>query len=130
MYLRNDGFSGYDRSGLQIRQRGLFLLLITPEGASNMPVKALVRKVALRQMGHWMMGRANIGGHWFTVSGPYGGDGLTLYLPPDVYASHGIPLPHYLWEAWNTGGGWNDAGAEASQMIAWALSNLASLRSA
>jgi|SRR5579859_2006784 len=36
----------------------------------------IVRKVALAQCGHFMMGTARIAGTSITVSGPFGGDGL------------------------------------------------------
>jgi hypothetical protein len=130
MYLQNDGFSGYDRDGEQIRQRGLFLLFCQPPGVAgaSAPIKCLVRKVAMRQCGQWMMGRANIGGHWYTVSGAYGGDGLPISVPQEVYDRLAITLPADLYEAWNNGEGWNSAGSEARAVRKWALENLDALR--
>lgn len=129
MYLRNDGFSGYDRSGQQIRQRGLFLILATPTGGPLYPVRAMVRKVALRQFGHFMMGSVNLGGKWYTVSGAYGSDGLPLSIPANVWDAHGAELPRSLYDAWNNGASWNDVGSEAPAMREWALANLSALRS-
>lgn len=130
MYLKNDGFAGYDRDGQQIRQRGLFLMLIQPEGVAgcSAPIKACVRKVALRQCGYWMIGRARIYSRSFSVSGAYGADGLTMGVPRDVYDRLPVTLPNDLREAWNKGEGWNSAGKEAPDMRKWALQNLDELR--
>jgi hypothetical protein len=104
----------------QCTSRGSFLLLLQrkdgPCNADN--TFAVVRKVALRQLGHFMMGRANINGKWHSVSGAYGSDGLPMTverLPIDAK-----PLPPELYEAWNKGGGWNGAGSEAPAMRDWA----------
>ena len=126
MYIKSDGFSGYDHSGNQIRTRGDFLLLIQPHDGSG-PLKAIVRKVALSQCGHWMMGSAKIGKKWYAVSGTYGSDGLPLTLPNDVYAKYGLLLPAPLYDAWNNGGGWNGVGSEAPLLREWALSNIVAL---
>jgi hypothetical protein len=85
-------------------------------------VKAIVRYASLRQCGHFMMGSARIAGQRVTLSGAYGGDGLTRTVNHEVYAQ-GIDLPGRLYELWNTGGGWNGAGSEAGEMRAWALEN-------
>jgi len=105
-------------------------MLVQPEGiqGSSAPIKAVVRKVALRQLGHWMMGKARIYGHNFTVSGAYGGDGLTMDVPQEVYDRLQVELPDSLVEAWNKGGGWNSAGSEAPMIREWALENLDRLR--
>ena len=101
--------------------RGNFLLLLRrkdePCNAAN--TFAVVRKVALRQLGHFMMGRANLNGKWRSVSGAYGCDGLPMdveQLPSDAK-----PLPKELYDAWSKGGGWNSAGNEATAMCEWAL---------
>lgn len=122
MYLKNDGFSGYDRAGQQVRHRGAFLLLLQKRDAAIGPENtfAIVRKVALRQFGHFMMGRVNIGGAWHSVSGAYGSDGLPMTV--DSLPSDAVPLPRDLYEAWNKGGGWNGAGAEGEAMRAFGLS--------
>jgi hypothetical protein len=133
VYLRNDGFSGYNSAGEQIRQRGLFLLFVQCDGrecqtSDCAKFKVCVRKVAMRQLGHWMMGSANVGGKWHTVSGSYGGDGLPITVPHDIYSRLTVELPPELHEAWNKGGGWNSAGSEAAAVREWALSNLEALR--
>ena len=129
MYLKNDGQSGY-RGGNQVRTRGLFLMFIQPPGSEgcSAPIKCVVRKVALQQLGHWMMGRANIRGQWFTVSGSYGGDGLPMDVPQAVYDSLTVTLPDDLYQAWNKGGGHNSCGSEATAVRLWALAHLAELR--
>jgi hypothetical protein len=97
--------------------------------ASNIsyPIRAIVRHTSMRQLGHFMMGFARVHGHRITLSGSYGGDGLICTVPDAVYNA-GIELPVELRDAWNSGGGWNDAGSEAPAMRKWALSNLAALR--
>lgn len=127
MYLQNDGFSGYDNSGNQIRRRGLFLILIQPKNSETKTLKAIVRTVALRQFGHFMMGSAKIGNTWYIISGSYGNDGLPLTVPDTIYNQFGLDLPSDLYNAWNNGAGWNSAGSEAPSMRQWALENLSAL---
>ena len=118
MYLTNG--HGYYRGSEQCTTRGQFLLLLqlADKPCSPENTYAVVRKVALRQFGHWMMGSANICGKWRTVSGAYGSDGLPMTV--DALPVDAIPLPRDLYDAWNKGGGWNSAGSEASAMRAWA----------
>lgn len=114
----------YYRGTEQCATRARFLLLLQPEKATigetcaRENTFAVVRKVALQQCGHWMMGRVNLGGEWRGVSGSYGNDGLPMSvkkLPVDAVA-----LPPELYDAWNKGGGWNGAGSEAPAMRQWA----------
>jgi hypothetical protein len=91
------------------------------------PIRAIVRHTSLKQLGHWMIGFARVHGERITLSGSYGGDGLTCTVPDAVY-NRGIELPAELRNAWNSGGGWNSAGSEAPAMRQWALANLAALR--
>lgn len=86
-------------------------------------IRALVRRVALHQCGHWMMGSARAFGHRISISGSYGGDGLTVTVPQHVF-DKAVPIPQELYDAWNKGGGWNSAGSEAPAMREWALANL------
>ena len=128
MFITNSR-RGYDRNGQQFAS-GLFLFLMQPEGgvaSASLPMRCLVRHVALHQLGHWMMGFARVGKHRLTVSGSYGADGLPMSVPQEVY-ERGIPLPQELYEAWNKGGGWNSAGSEAPLMRKWALEHLKELR--
>lgn len=111
-------------------RRAPFLILMSPQRDSRLkePVKAVVRMVALRQLSHWMMGVARIGGKSITVSGSYGSDGLIKTVPDEIYDRYGIPLPQWLYDKWATGGGWNSAGSEATDMRKWALENYELLR--
>lgn len=113
----------YTSDGQQNIERANFLILMTPKTDHKAPVRAIVRKVAMSQFGHFMMGTARIKGHSLALSGSYGADGLILSVPQEVY-SLGVILPNYLYNAWNNGGGWNSAGSEASAMRAWANANL------
>jgi hypothetical protein len=38
-----------------------------------------------------------------------------------VVYDHAIPVPDALIQAWNEGGGWNDAGREGPAMREWAI---------
>ena len=132
MYLTR-GHGYYTPDGQQRTSRGLFLLLVQPndweEGnPAFLPIKVCVRTVALQQCGHWMMGTARLYGHSYTMSGAYGGDGLTMSVPRAVYDRLLVMLPTELHEAWNKGGGWNSAGSEAGAMRRWALAHLEELR--
>lgn len=121
MYIR--GSHRYYRGSEQTVSRAPFLLLLQERGkpctAEN--TYAVVRKVALSQLGHFMMGRANLCGRWHTVSGSYGNDGLPMDV--DKLPRDAKPLPVELYDAWNKGGGWNGAGSEAPAMREWALKN-------
>ena len=104
---------------MQCVKKAPFLLLWSNDCGKT--VYGFVRKVALQQCGHWMMGTARVEGKSICVSGSYGGEGLGLSerqldLPLDA-----VQLPQELVDAWNTGGGWNGAGNEAPAMKAWAL---------
>lgn len=109
--------SYYTASGNQHSARAPFLLLL--QKPDDTAIYGCVRKVALEQWGHWMMGRANLGGRWHTVSGAYGSDGLPMDV--DVLPKDAVPLPADLYEAWSKGGGWNSAGSEAPAMREWAV---------
>lgn len=122
-----------DSSGSQATKRARFLILLQLESETRLganpspspwPIYGVVRPVALRQLGAFMMGRARLHskGKWESVSGAYGNDGLprtVATLPPDARR-----LPADLAEAWSKGGGWNGAGSEAPLMKEWALEAL------
>ena len=121
MYIENT--TGYYRGTEQCTRRAKFLILVQPPFVIGEPTpkpRALIRKVALHQFGHWMMGSARAFGHRITISGAYGADGLPCEVPQEVY-DKAIPIPPELYEAWNNGGGWNSCGSEAPLMRAWAL---------
>jgi hypothetical protein len=94
-------------------------------------VRVLVRKIALRQCGHWMMGAVKLCGHRISLSGTYGSDGLphTLTIEQeDALWGRLHPLPAELLEAFWKGGGHNSAGSEGPLLHAWAKENLAVLK--
>ena len=118
------GRSSCNRYGEQSSQ-GMFLILMQPmeEEYRDLPIRGLVRRVKLTQLGHWMMGELKIKDHSITLSGAYGSDGLTRDVPKEVY-DLGVDLPEELHEAWNKGGGWNGVGSEASLMKKWAIDHV------
>jgi hypothetical protein len=89
---------------------------------------AIVRKVKLTQMGHWMMGEAFVANERIGLSGAYGGDGLPVHVPSNI-ARLGIYLPHELYLAWaKDDTGHNSAGSSGDPIRRWAQVNLATLR--
>ena len=128
----------YGSDGSQHSGRALFLILVQrdyfkdaegnylspkdrPDGYTE--IRAIVRKVALHQCGHWMMGSARVKGERISISGAYGSDGNTCTVSEKVF-QESIPLPKELYDAWNKGEGWNGAGSEAPMMRTWATDNL------
>ena len=125
---------GYDRHGQQVARRGLFLILVQQEakwvdGKFVLPkeIRALVRKVALHQSGHFMVGRARAFGERIHIDGAYGSNGLPRTVSDRVF-ERAVPLPDDLRELWNKGGGHNSAGSEAGALREWALANLSVLQ--
>ena len=132
MYLGNDSSYTYYAGTEQRHSRGNFLLLLSlkpynPDHDFMTETRAVVRKVALAQCGHWMLGTARIAGKSYTVSGAYGAAGLTLDVDQKAY-DLGVPVPRELMELWSKGGGWNSAGSEAPSLREWALNNLTKLQ--
>jgi hypothetical protein len=139
MYIGpKSGYTYYEPGGGQCHTRGWFLILMQPilggkepggfivDGrlkGGREPIKAVLRQVALRQCGHYMMGCARIGNQTVTVSGAYGNDGLITSVPPDAY-SMGVELPQELVDAWGSDTtGWNSAGESGKLISKWALGN-------
>lgn len=122
----------YYRGTAQVKLRAPFLLLMTRASDRDMrpQLYAVIRQVALKQLGHWMMGNANIKGHWMTISGDYGNDGLPMTLDDDEFPEDAVPLPDDLCHAFWTGGGHNCAGCEAPLIRDWALDHLPKIRAA
>jgi len=119
MYYK--GTTGYYVGTEQHARRAPFLILVQskdrPLGPDNF--RALVRKVAMGQVGNFMMGRARVSGKTIVLSGSYGGDGLPVTVSEEIYQK-AIPVPRELYDKWNKGEGWNSAGAEAGDMAEWA----------
>jgi hypothetical protein len=118
MYIENKG-GYYDADGAQHARMARFLVLMQNRGNPKEPIRAIVRSVALHQLGSWMVGTVRIGKCKYFLSGSYGNDGLPVSVLPDAYYL-GTVVPEALMSAWNTGGGWNGAGAEGPAMRAWA----------
>ena len=100
-----------------IHRAAPFLMLQHVKNTPSNEVYGVVRKVALKQYGHFMMGIARIMNKSITVSGCYGNDGLIMdvdSVPPDA-----VRLPDHLYTMWAKGGGWNGAGDEAVEMMKW-----------
>lgn len=115
MYIRG-AHRYYNSDGQQACRRGAFLILLQQDCDKQM--YAVVRKVVLKQLGHFMMGFARIEGKTYSMSGCYGNDGLPVTIgkiPKDAKK-----VPQELVEAWNKGGGWNSCGSEAPAMAEWA----------
>lgn len=123
MYIRGS-HRYYESDGTQHVCKAPFLLLLQPADKSGPEnTYAVVRKVALRQIGHFMMGRVRLGPKWHSVSGSYGNDGLPMTV--DVLPKDAKLLPRALYDAWNKGEGWNSAGNEAAAMREWATREFA-----
>lgn len=118
-----------------------FLILLDKNVMTNEPVeyRAVVRKVSLKQFGHFMMGYARVFGYSLVISGPYGIDGLSISVDQkwdkeDKQTAlrklwdSAVPVPDELIKLWNTGGGHNSSGSEAPAMRKWALENLKELK--
>ena len=121
MYVTG-GEGYYTLSGEQRARRGCFLILVQRKDVRVGPdnIRAIIRKVALRQLGPWMMGKARVLGETLTLSGSYGSDGLPVTVSDEIYAI-GTDVPQELYDAWNNGGGHNSCGSEAEAMRTWAL---------
>jgi len=66
----------YDASGQQFSRRAPYLILLEKDNE----MRAIVRSVALHQLGNFMMGWARIANHSMSVSGIFGNSGLTLSI--------------------------------------------------
>lgn len=108
----------YDKYGSQ--QAGLadFLILMNKRSDREAPIRAIVRKAALSQLGQFMMGSVRVKGSRIVLSGLYGGDGLPVDVDDVVY-DEGVVLPDHIYEAWNTD---NDR-----LVMNWAIENISIL---
>lgn len=130
MFLSGQG--GYDRDGQQ-RCKGLFLIIASLKDTSEL--RAAVRTVTMRQLGHWMMASIKICGEPLTLSGSYGSDGLPCTLdlsngikdPVALFAKF-HPIPEELQKAFWAGGGHNTCGSEGPLFRDWGRKNKDTLR--
>lgn len=105
-------------------------LIVTGSFSDEVGLRAFVRSVDLHQTGHFMMGTANVGHHYFTVSGAFGADGLPMDLPKHVFDA-GVEIPAEIRKFWATrGDGHNSAGSERKPLTEWAEQNMKLLRKA
>lgn len=106
-------FIGKSRGGYRGTEQvasGHFLMVFQNENAPRLenklrPLRALVRKVALHQCGHFMMGSVKLYGVRFSLSGTYGSDGLPMEIThstrrnvperPDEFTSPGEHQAYY-----------------------------------
>ena len=128
MYLEQVN-SYCDRCGTQfIRKANYLLLLQTKDSVHRTGLRAVVREVALKQWGHWMMGTARVFGESITVSGSMGNDGLPRTVSDELFAK-GFPVPADLVKIWGKDKGHN--GLEPQTITAfqtWALENIHELQ--
>jgi len=121
MFIEN-AHRSYDDDGAQESGPARFLIIVQSKDRDLGPdnFRGIVRTVKLHQCGHFMMGNVTLAGQTITLSGTYGNDGLPKTVDEEVYAK-GVDIPRHLYDAWNTGGGWNSAGSEAQALRHWAL---------
>lgn len=135
MYLERGKYGGhYKRSGEQAHSLASFLILMVSDEPGSVTqqkplgkrtsIRAVIRKVALHQLGHFMMGSARIGKNKYTLTGTYGDSGLPLSVKYEDWA-RGVPMPADLEEKFWKGGGHNSAGSEGPDVHAWGESLLA-----
>jgi len=101
------GYTYYGPDGAQRHSRGDYLILASSSTDRYTPdsigpharehgleaVYACIRRVALAQLGHFMMGHARIGGFGITLSGAYGNDSLPLNF--DSFGVHDHHVDQY-----------------------------------
>jgi hypothetical protein len=80
MYVTSIGHTYYQGTE-QRHSRAPYAILASDDDNT---LYACVRSVALRQLGHFMMGTARIGGQSIIVSGSFGADGLPLTVGRDI----------------------------------------------
>lgn len=116
----------YYRGTDQYRSRGPYLILFSTfaERYSNGKPRlyAAVRKVALQQCGHFMMGTARIANVRIPISGSCGSDGLPRdydTLPPSVRA-YLTEVPEDVATLYWADDGHNTIGRAAKFLLEWA----------
>jgi len=136
--------SGYDKDGQQ-RASGPFLIVAQKPGCRDLKpeLRAVVRHVSMKQLGHFMMASVKLGGFNICLSGTYGSDGLPVNFgqhfidhepvrfteeQANALFDAMVPLPEELQAAFWAGGGHNTGGKELEQIRQWAKANVALLR--
>jgi hypothetical protein len=112
MYIRQpkNNWGGYYIGSEQHSRQADYLMLASSH--SNKELYACVRKVAMSQCGHFMMGTARVGGQSICVSGPIGNDGLPLNWEDltDRAKQEFVRVPDDVATAYWADDGWNDVG--------------------
>ena len=106
-------------------------------------LRAVVRHVAMKQLGHFMMASVKLGGFNICLSGTYGSDGLPVNFgqhfidheparftddQANTLFNSMVPFPPELQAAFWAGGGHNCGGREMELLRQWAKANLVLLR--
>lgn len=144
--------SGYTKDGSQWA-RGPFMIVFCYDEFPH-ALRACIRTVRLRQLGHWMMGDVSLNSHKIVLSGDFGGDGLPneLAMIPDysqdiepgrtfqpyLPASAALalwkkllPVPEELAEIyWKDDTGHNCVGNSRTAWQRWGKTNLKALKTA
>jgi hypothetical protein len=115
-----DPTTRYFKGTSQCVRKARFLMVASDPDSRDL--YGCVRKVAMEQCGHWMMGAARIAGERVGLSGAYGDDGLPMNFEKLTPAQRRafIKIPDDLAEVFWKGGGHNSAGSEAEAMVEWA----------
>lgn len=116
---------GYYKGVEQMHTRAPFLILMVYEEpiegkilGKRSKLRGIIRKVALHQCGHWMMGRTRIGQASLSLSGTYGSDGLPLTVDKCIW-ERGESVPDELEEKFWKSDGHNSAGSEGPDFYVW-----------
>jgi len=80
---------------------------------------AYIGRVAMRQVGHFMLGRLRIGNQWLTVSGQCGSDSLPLNVEKVLpkYRSKLIGIPQDIADVYWAGDGHNQLNSLAAKTL-------------
>lgn len=117
----SDGRTAYTNDGQQVSSG--WYLIVADDAAAPLqlrpPLRALARKVTLRQCGQFMMGTTTIHGETIGVSGAFGNDGLSKSLPTVLFDQLN-PIPDVIVDAFWAG--------DHATVRAWADANRAALR--
>lgn len=115
-----------DSHGTQFVRKSNYLLFVQTK-AMDSEIRAVVRKVALKQWGHWMMGTARMFGESITVSGSLGSDGLPQTVSQEIF-DRACLIPEEVLQVWKQDTGHNGIEAKTHNALSlWAKENLIEL---
>jgi hypothetical protein len=98
MYIEDT--STYYVGTVEHTRKARYLILVRTEGIAVSTPRALVRTVALRQVGHHMVGKARLWGYVVQVSGGFGLNGQPATVPDWLY-DRAATIPPELLVKWN-----------------------------